>query len=161
MIFFHFNSRAIVFCFPKNLQRWFTVFITSTLMSVIIGAIFWDIQSSHSEQEDINDRIALHYVLATVSIWPTLLLMISDIWREKNIIAHDTKDRLYGRFAYFVSKVSCFTKSLGISKYTTFFLKNVFSKAIFFNVHAITIMNERRRLLCKFSLLPIFRALTA
>ncbi len=79
--------------------------ITSTLMSVLVGVIFYNIRSPHYEQEDINDQLALHYVLGTVTVWPTLLLMISDIWYEKNSVARDVKDRLYGRVVYFISKV--------------------------------------------------------
>ena len=78
-------------------------------MSLVHGAIFWNVRSSHQgslpEQEDINDRLALHYVLGTVAIWPTLMLMISDVWKEKDSIARDIKDRLFGRFIHFLSKV--------------------------------------------------------
>ncbi len=102
-------SRSLVFTFPSNLRRWFSIFITSVVMSLIHGAIFWNVRSSHQgslpEQEDINDRLALHYVLGTVAIWPTLMLMISDVWKEKDSVARDIKDRLFGRFIHFVSKV--------------------------------------------------------
>lgn len=102
-------SRSLVFTFPSNLRRWFSIFITSVVMSLVHGAIFWNVRSSHQgllpEQEDINDRLALHYVLGTVAIWPTLMLMISDVWKEKDSVARDIKDRLFGRFIHFVSKV--------------------------------------------------------
>lgn len=78
-------------------------------MSLVHGAIFWNVRSSHqgtlAEQEDINDRLALHYVMACVAIWPTLMLMISDVWREKDSVARDIKDRLFGRWIYFISTV--------------------------------------------------------
>jgi hypothetical protein len=86
-------------------QRFSAMFVTSTLMSVLIGAVFYNLRSHHQEQEDVNDRLALHYVLASVAVWPTLMLMISDVWLEKNSVAHDVKDQLYGRVVYFLSKV--------------------------------------------------------
>ena len=108
-IFLFSNSRALVFTFPSNFRRWFSILITSVVMSLVHGAIFWNVRSSHQgslpEQEDINDRLALHYVLGTVAIWPTLMLMISDVWKEKDSIARDIKDRLFGRFIHFLSKV--------------------------------------------------------
>jgi hypothetical protein len=98
-----------VFTFPTNLRRWFSVFITSAVMSLIHGAIFWNVRSTHhgtlAEQEDINDRLAFHYVLGSVAIWPTLMLMISDVWKERDSVARDVKDRLFGRWVHFVSKV--------------------------------------------------------
>lgn len=86
------------------------MFITSLVMSVVHGAIFWNVRGTvpgfQAEQEDINDRLALHYVFATVAIWPTLMLMITDVWRERESVARDVRDRLYGRFVFFLSKVS-------------------------------------------------------
>lgn len=103
------RSRSLVFTFPTNLRRWLSVFITSAVMSLIHGAIFWNVRSTHhgtlAEQEDINDRLAFHYVLATVAIWPTLMLMISDVWKERDSVARDVKDRLFGRWIHFFSKV--------------------------------------------------------
>lgn len=98
-----------MFTFPSGLQRWLAVFITSVVMSLAHGAIFWNVRSSHQgllpEQEDINDRLALHYVMATVAVWPTLMMMITDVWRERDSLARDLQDRLFGRFVYFISKV--------------------------------------------------------
>lgn len=78
-------------------------------MSLIHGAIFWNVRSTHhgllAEQEDINDRLALHYVLGTVAIWPTLMLMITDVWKERDSLERDVKDRLFGRWVHFASKV--------------------------------------------------------
>lgn len=99
-----------MFTFPSNLRRWLAVFFTSVVMSLVHGAIFWNVRSSHQgtlpEQEDINDRLALHYVMASVALWPTLMLMINDVWKEKDSMARDIKDRLFGRFVHFISKVS-------------------------------------------------------
>ena len=74
-------------------------------MSVILGAIFWNVRSGQTEQEDVNDRLAMHYIVAAVAIWPTLMLIITGVWYEKNSVARDIKDQLYGRIIYFLSKV--------------------------------------------------------
>uniref|UniRef100_A0A0P5XID2 ATP-binding cassette sub-family G member n=1 Tax=Daphnia magna TaxID=35525 RepID=A0A0P5XID2_9CRUS len=102
--------RSLVFTFPTNLRRWFAVLTTSVVMSLIHGAIFWNVRSTHhgllAEQEDINDRLALHYVLGTVAIWPTLMLMITDVWKERDSLERDVKDRLFGRWVHFASKTT-------------------------------------------------------
>ena len=95
----------MVFSFPANVQRWLSVFMTTTFMSIVLGSIFWQVRSSQSEQEDVNDRLALHYVVATVGVWPTLLLIITQVWNEKNSLARDVNDHLYGRFVYFLAEV--------------------------------------------------------
>lgn len=97
--------RAIAFSFPANLQRWLSIFMTTTFMSIILGSIFWQVRSDQSEQEDVNDRLALHYVVAAVGVWPTLMLIITQVWNEKNSVARDINDQLYGRLVYFFSEV--------------------------------------------------------
>jgi len=107
--------RAMVFSFPANVQRWLSVFMTTTFMSIVLGSIFWQVRSSQSEQEDVNDRLALHYVVATVGVWPTLLLIITQVWNEKNSLARDVNDHLYGRFVYFLAEMSySFVGAVGI-----------------------------------------------
>lgn len=99
----------MIFTFPANVRQWLGAFVTSLVMSVVHGAIFWNVRGTvpgfQAEQEDINDRLALHYVIGTVAVWPTLMLMISDVWRERESVARDVRDRLYGRFVFFLSKV--------------------------------------------------------
>ena len=98
--------RAMAFSFPANLQRWLSIFMTTTLMSIILGSIFWQVRSDQSEQEDVNDRLAMHYVVGVVGVWPTLMLIITQVWNEKDSVARDINDQLYGRLVYFFSEVN-------------------------------------------------------
>jgi len=105
-IFILLFRRAVVFTFPSNLRRYMALFVTTVLMSIIQGAIFWNVRTANpAEQEDVNDRLALHYVLGSVALWPTLMLMITHAWRDKDTIVRDIRDRLYSRFVYFVAEV--------------------------------------------------------
>ena len=57
-------------------------------------------------QENIGDRFGFHHVMMSVSLWPTILIMIADVWRDKRPITRDVEDRLYSKLAYLVTKVS-------------------------------------------------------
>ena len=60
----------------------------------------------HFEQENINDRLGFYHVIMSVGIWPMLLTMISEAWREKLPVTRDVEDGLYSKFAYIITKVS-------------------------------------------------------
>ena len=53
----------------------------------------------------MNDRLGFHYVFMCVGVWPTLLGLISDEWRNKSAINRDVGDRLYSKVAYILTKV--------------------------------------------------------
>ena len=59
-------------------------------------------------QENIGDRFGFHHVMMSVSLWPTILIMIADVWRDKRPVTRDVEDRLYSKLAYLVTKVSSF-----------------------------------------------------
>ena len=56
-------------------------------------------------QDNVNDRLGFHYVFMCVGVWPTLLGLISDEWRNKSAINRDVGDRLYSKVAYILTKV--------------------------------------------------------
>ena len=67
------------------------------------------------EQDNINDRLGFFHVLMAVGIWPMILTMISDAWREKLPVTRDVEDGLYSKFAYIFTKVYIFSFSCFIS----------------------------------------------
>jgi hypothetical protein len=43
--------------------------------------------------------------MMSVALWPTILVMIGDVWRSKRPVTRDVEDRLYSKLAYLVTKV--------------------------------------------------------
>lgn len=101
--------------YPFNVINWVKLVLLSGVMSVCLGGIFMGIRWKYwdrawqadyiFEQDNISDRFGFHHVLMAVGIWPMLLAMISDSYREKRPITRDVEDGLYSKFAYIVTKV--------------------------------------------------------
>lgn len=90
---------------PNTFLNWLTLIIVSASLSLIIGAIFWDVPNSDA-QLTLNDRQGYHYSVMCVMAWPLLLfLTISEIRRNRRTVERDIKDGLYGRFTYILTKV--------------------------------------------------------
>lgn len=90
---------------PNTFVHWLSLIILSVSLSLIVGAIFWDVPNSDS-QLNLNDRLGYHYSVMCIAIWPILLtLTLADIRHNKNTVERDIKDNLYGRAIYIISKV--------------------------------------------------------
>merc|ERR1712223_535404 len=83
--------RAMMYMFPFNVIHWAKTVLLCGMMSVFIGGIFIGIRFKYFEQKDseyeqdnINDRLGFHHCIMAVGIWPMLLSMISEAWREKD-----------------------------------------------------------------------------
>ena len=57
-------------------------------------------------QESVPDRTGFHYAMLSLAAWPSLLLTVSDIWRDKDVVSRDIDDRLYSRACHTLSQVS-------------------------------------------------------
>lgn len=75
-------------------------------MSVVVGAVYWDVRSGPLQQQDnVNNRATFHYVMASLALWPVLLMAISEVWRDKPAVARDVADGLYSKGIYILTKV--------------------------------------------------------
>lgn len=91
---------------PNTFVNWITLIVMSTSLSLIIGAVFWDVPNTDS-QLNLNDRLGYHYSVMCVSIWPTLLTLTHvEMRRNRATVERDIKDGLHGRFVYMFVKVS-------------------------------------------------------
>ncbi|KAJ9579822.1 hypothetical protein L9F63_004528, partial [Diploptera punctata] len=88
--------RALILSQPISLVRWLNQVLLAALMSLIIGAIWWDVPGSDS-QLVYNDRPGFHYTMAVLAPWPILLLTLGEVGRERWSIHRDIRDRLYYR----------------------------------------------------------------
>ncbi|KAJ8912901.1 hypothetical protein NQ315_017231 [Exocentrus adspersus] len=97
-------TKAMFYTQPNTFLNWLSLIIVSASLSLIIGAIFWDVPNSDS-QLTLNDRQGYHYTVMCVMAWPLLLfLSISEIKRNKRTVERDIKDGLYGRLTYILTK---------------------------------------------------------
>lgn len=97
---------------PNTFVNWIMLIIMSASLSLIVGAIFWDVPNSDS-QLSLNDRLGYHYTVMSITIWPILLtLTLTEIRRNSKTVERDIEDNLYGRFTYIFVKVRIVIKIL-------------------------------------------------
>lgn len=95
----------MIYTQPNTFISWLTLIIMSVSLSLIMGAIFWDIPNTDQELL-LNDRNGFHYSSMCVMIWPVVLyLTILEVLRNKRTVERDVRDDLYGRFTYIFTKV--------------------------------------------------------
>ena len=101
--------------YPFNVISWVKMVLLSGVMSICLGGIFlgirwryWDRAWQNDpifEQDNIGDRLGFHYVFMVVGVWPMILAMITEEWRNKRSVTRDIEDRLYSKVAYILTKV--------------------------------------------------------
>jgi hypothetical protein len=64
-------------------------------------------------QDNINDRLGFHHVFMSVGIWPMIMALITDEWRNKRPVTRDVEDRLYSKAAYIFTKVKARRRTMG------------------------------------------------
>ncbi|XP_043201300.1 ATP-binding cassette sub-family G member 8-like [Amphibalanus amphitrite] len=97
--------QATVYKFPYNVMGWAVRLMAACIMSLIVGTVFYDIRGEDRDQETVPDRTGFHYAMLSLAAWPSLLLTVSDIWREKDVVSRDIDDRLYSRACHTVSQI--------------------------------------------------------
>lgn len=96
----------MIYQFPYNMMNWLAVTLVAGVMSVVVGAVYWDVRSGPQQQQDnVNNRATFHYVMASLALWPVLLMAISEVWRDKPAVARDVADGLYSKGIYILTKV--------------------------------------------------------
>ncbi|XP_049782861.1 ATP-binding cassette sub-family G member 8 [Schistocerca cancellata] len=96
--------RALIYTQPLSLIQWCTQLLVAAVMSVILGAIFFDLPNT-DPQLVLGDRQGFHYAVACVAIWPVLLqLSLGNVRRERWSVYRDIRDHLYSRLIYIVTK---------------------------------------------------------
>ncbi|CAH1971145.1 unnamed protein product [Acanthoscelides obtectus] len=99
-------TKAMCYTQPVTFLNWLSLIVFSASISLVVGAIFWDVPGSDPQLE-LNDRQGYHYAVMCVMLWPLLLyLTVKELSRNKKTVERDISDGLYGRFTY------VFTKSL-------------------------------------------------
>lgn len=97
--------RAMIYMFPYNVVHFFRDIFLAALMSVLLGTIFWNVRAGR-EQEHVMDRFGLYYTLLGFCLWPLLLNMITDVWKEQPYVVRDINEKLYSGAAYAISRLT-------------------------------------------------------
>ncbi|KAK9709889.1 ABC transporter [Popillia japonica] len=97
-------TKAMIYTQPKTFLNWLSLIILSVSLSLIMGALFWDIPTS-DPQLNLNDRLGYHYSIMCIVIWPILLILtLMEVRRNRKTVERDISDDLYGRFTYIITK---------------------------------------------------------
>ncbi|CAL8108508.1 unnamed protein product [Orchesella dallaii] len=95
----------IVLKFPWNIVNWITSVLFSAALSIAFGAIYWNIRFSIiQDQNNLNDRIAFHWVINAIGIWPVLLLIAHHDKHEIAYVHRDVKEGIYSSSMFVVAK---------------------------------------------------------
>lgn len=62
--------------FPFNIIGFVGDAILAAMMSVLVGAIFWNVRLGR-EQEHVNDRFGFYYAIMAIAVWPFLLRIVA------------------------------------------------------------------------------------
>lgn len=97
--------RVLIYTFPFNVVHFCSEVFIAALMSVCIGAVYWNVRAGR-EQEHVEDRFGFYYVMLAMGIWPSVLYTVTSGWREKATVVRDTRERLYHKFTYAICKLT-------------------------------------------------------
>ncbi|XP_066598452.1 ATP-binding cassette sub-family G member 5 [Prorops nasuta] len=97
--------RTLVYSQPWALTRLLQKIVISATLSILLGAIFWDVADESNLY--LRDRIGLHYASLGIFFWPLSLLAICDVADYRPNVERDIRDGLYGRFIYIIMELLC------------------------------------------------------
>lgn len=98
--------KLIYYTQSATFMSWLALIILAASLSLIVGAIFWDVPST-DKQLNLNDRQGYHYSVMCIVLWPVLLyLTVLEVTKNRKTVQRDIKDGLYSRSTYIVTKVS-------------------------------------------------------
>lgn len=96
----------MVYTQPSTFLRWLSLILVAISLSLILGAVFWDLPSS-DPQLNLNDRLGYHHSAMCVAVWPILLILtLTDLRINRETVERDINDGLYGKTTYIFTKVT-------------------------------------------------------
>ncbi|RZF36625.1 hypothetical protein LSTR_LSTR007328 [Laodelphax striatellus] len=95
--------RQLIYSQPTSLTNWLTHVLLAAILSLIVGAIFWDVPKS-DPQLLYADRIGFHYTMMCVASLPILLMLtLSDARSTERAASQmDIRDGLYSRLIFII-----------------------------------------------------------
>ena len=96
--------KSLIYSQPWALTRLLQKIVISASLSIVLGAIFWDVASDGDLY--LRDRIGFHYASLGVLFWPLSLVAIREVTESRPNVERDIRDGLYGRFVHIILEVS-------------------------------------------------------
>lgn len=96
--------RTLIYSQPWTLTRLLRKIVISASLSVLLGAIFWDVAGESNLY--LRDRVGYHYASLGIFFWPLCLLAMCDVTNNRPYVERDIRDGLYGRFMYILVEVN-------------------------------------------------------
>ncbi|CAG9773060.1 unnamed protein product [Ceutorhynchus assimilis] len=97
-------TKSMVYTQPNTFIKWLTLVMMSASLSLILGAIFWDVPNT-DPQLILNDRLGYHYAVMCIAPWPLLLYMtLNEVNNNRKTVERDMEDGLYGKLIYILTK---------------------------------------------------------
>lgn len=95
--------KTLIYSQPWAFTRLLQKIVISASLSMILGAIFWDVASDGDLY--LRDRIGFYYASLGVLFWPLSLVAICEVTDSRPSVERDIRDGLYGRFIYILLEV--------------------------------------------------------
>lgn len=95
--------RTLVYSQPWSLTRLLQKIVISATLSILLGAIFWDVAGDMNLH--LKDRVGFYYASLGLFYWPLSLLAICEVSNNRPNVERDIRDGLYGRFIYIILEV--------------------------------------------------------
>lgn len=122
-----FFRKSIYYTQSTTFMSWLALIIIAISLSLILGAIFWDVPSTDM-QLNLNDRQGYHYSVMCIAFWPVILyLTVLEVRKNRKTVQRDIIDGLYSKSTYIITKVStknrrkiCRMEINGISRFCKF-----------------------------------------
>lgn len=96
--------RTLIYSQPWTLTRLLRKIVISASLSILLGAIFWDVAGDSNLY--LRDRIGFHYASLGIFFWPLTLIAIYEVADYRPNVERDIKDGLYGRFVCILMEVN-------------------------------------------------------
>ncbi|XP_029044314.1 ATP-binding cassette sub-family G member 5 [Osmia bicornis bicornis] len=97
--------RTLIYSQPWTLTRLLRKIVISASLSILLGAIFWDVAGDSNLH--LRDRVGFHYASLGILFWPLTLMAICEVADCRPNVERDIKDGLYGRFIYIFMELLC------------------------------------------------------
>nr|XP_018915492.1 PREDICTED: ATP-binding cassette sub-family G member 8 [Bemisia tabaci]XP_018915500.1 PREDICTED: ATP-binding cassette sub-family G member 8 [Bemisia tabaci] len=100
--------RQMVYSQPSSLLDWLSYLLLAIVLSLIIGAVFWNLPQT-DPQLTLNDRLGFHHTIFCVGSLPLLLLLAvaRSHGHDRAAVESDVEAGLYSRFIYIFVALLC------------------------------------------------------
>lgn len=96
--------KILIYSQPWSLTSLLQKISISASISIILGAVFWDVASDNKLH--LKDRIGFYYSSLGILFWPLSLIAIHEIIKNRPHIEREIRDGLYGRLVYIIVEVN-------------------------------------------------------